>query len=82
MKHDCRTITGEGLCEHLYIWRAQELDNAEICSCKALNVPLFPLFENYGYIKQKLIQVKPLFECPYMQELRKQDKSTHFILSI
>ena len=68
---DCRTISGNGICEHLYIWRReQHIEYARTCTCKALNVTIFPEYINDGKVNQELKRIKPVFECPILQELR------------
>lgn len=68
---DCRTITGKGICKYLYQWRSKMgPDISDVCTCKALNSVIFPDFRKYGKVDQELIGIKPLFDCPYMQELR------------
>ena len=71
MKPDCRSINKGNMCSHLYQWDVGHKDmGSKICTCKALNVLIFPEFTDFGKMTQKLIQVKPLFDCPQMQELR------------
>jgi len=80
---DCRTIQNGRLCGHLSPWNinAKE-DLARVCTCKALNVVIFPDYKDLGKITQELIKVKPLFHCPKMQKLRVKGNASSVVATI
>ena len=70
-KFDCRTIRKGLVCDHLSPWDiGNKLELAHICTCKALNVVIFPDYKDLGKFTQELIKVRPLFHCPMLQHLR------------
>lgn len=80
---DCRRIRGGLVCDHLLPWGN---DNKScigpICTCKALNAVVFPTYTNFGKITQKLVGIKPLFDCPVMQELRLKGEAPQMMCTI
>ena len=80
---DCRTINNGSQCPHLSPWGVGlKSELARICTCKALNDVIFPVYHDHGKMTQELIKVEPLFNCPFMQKLRKEGKAPHVQLSI
>ena len=80
---DCRTIHNGRMCEDLSPWNINKKDElARICTCKALNVIIFPQYRNLGKVDQELLGVKPLFHCPMLQKLRIQGKAPHVVATI
>lgn len=80
---DCRTILNGNRCQHLTPWSDGYKDEiTRVCTCKALNNIIFPEYENYGKMNEKLIRIKPLFDCPMMQQLRKNGKAPNVMASI
>ena len=82
-KFDCKTIQGGMMCKHLIPWntgRKEEL--AHVCTCKALNVVIFPQYKDLGKITQELIKVQPLFHCPVLQKLRLNGEVSEMVASI
>ena len=80
---DCRTIRKGLVCEHLSPWntgRKEEL--AHVCTCKALNIVLFPEYKDLGKITQELIKVQPVFHCPILQKFRANDKAPKMVATI
>jgi len=80
---DCRTMQNGKICEHLHPWNISNTDElARVCTCKALNVIIFPYYKDLGKITQELIKVKPLFDCPQMQKLRMNGNAPHVVATI
>ena len=82
-KFDCRTIRKGLVCDYLSPWNiSAKEDLARVCTCKALNVVIFPNYKDLGKITQELINVKPLFHCPMLQELRVNGKAPQVVACI
>ena len=82
-KFDCRTIHKGLVCEHLSPWNTSaKEDLARVCTCRALNVVIFPQYKDLGKITQELLKVKPLFHCPMLQKLRVNGKTSKMIATI
>jgi len=71
MKLDCRTMVNSSMCPYLYKWGSKEqYDHSTVCTCTKLNDVVFPIFSNKNKITQEVEQIKPLFDCPYLQKMR------------
>lgn len=80
---DCRTIQEGKMCEHLSPWNIGKKEElARVCTCKALNVVVFPNYKDLGKFTQELIEVRPLFHCPMLQQLRINGKTSQVVASI
>ena len=80
---DCRTIRNGMMCEHLHPWNIGNKEElARICTCKALNVVVFPHYKDLGKFTQELIKVKPLFHCPMLQQLRVDGLASQVVATI
>jgi hypothetical protein len=80
---DCRTIREGLVCDYLSPWDIGKNDEiARICTCKALNVVVFPDYKDLGKFTQELIKVQPIFDCPMLQKLRVDSKAPQMIASI
>ena len=82
-KLDCRIIDNGLRCKYLTSWRDGYKDEiTRICTCKALNMIIFPDYKNEGKVNQKLMKVKPLFDCPVLQKLRMEGKAPQMMAII
>ena len=80
---DCRTMRKGIVCDYLSPWNiGNKGELASVCTCKALNVVIFPHYKDLGKITQELIKVKPLFHCPVLQQLRVKGKVPQMVATI
>jgi hypothetical protein len=67
---DCRTMVNNNRCQYLTPFSDGYKDEiTKVSICNSLNCVVFSEFEGKG-IKIKLVRVKPLFDCPMMQQKR------------